>query len=395
MSDGFDDFVQLDRTFHDLALSEEKGKDAELFRLMRRDEPLRWPELLKEPRVVLLSEAGSGKTEEVRHVCRDLRAGKNHAFFLRIEHLVQDFEASFEEGTLEEFQTWIASDDAGWLLLDSVDEARLKEPKDFDLAIRKVGVKLRGALQRTRIVITGRTDAWRPKTDLLACETFLAWKAPDSAPIDQQESDEAVTTTDAVGERQRKSPFRIVALDDLHGEQVDRFATAKGVTDVKDFRKEIDRAEAWSFTARPLDLAETVEFWNTNRRIGSRFDLMRASIYKRLEERDQDRADANPISTERIRDGARLVAAAATLAKESAIRVPDGQRNGRGVAIKEALTDWDDTDARILLTRPIFDEGIYGTLVCAARLALLASCAVAMRLVDGPIFKLAPLRSSC
>ncbi len=93
MSDGFDDFVQLDRTFHDLALSEEKGKDAELFRPMRRDEPLRWPELLKEPRVVLLSEAGSGKTEEVRHVCRDLRAGKNHAFFLRIEHLVQDFEA--------------------------------------------------------------------------------------------------------------------------------------------------------------------------------------------------------------------------------------------------------------------------------------------------------------
>jgi hypothetical protein len=76
MSDGFDDFVQLDRTFHDLALSEEKGKDAELFRLMRRDEPLRWPELLKEPRVVLLSEAGSGKTEEVRHVCRDCERGK-------------------------------------------------------------------------------------------------------------------------------------------------------------------------------------------------------------------------------------------------------------------------------------------------------------------------------
>jgi hypothetical protein len=84
MSDGLDDFVQLDRTFHDLALSEE-GKDADLFRLMRQDEPLRWPELLKEPRVVLLSEAGSGKTEEVRHVCLDLRARRKHAFFLRID----------------------------------------------------------------------------------------------------------------------------------------------------------------------------------------------------------------------------------------------------------------------------------------------------------------------
>jgi hypothetical protein len=360
MSDGLDDFVQLDRTFHDLALSEE-GKDADLFRLMRQDEPLRWPELLKEPRVVLLSEAGSGKTEEVRHVCLDLRARRKHAFFLRIEHLVHDFEASFEEGTLDEFQAWIASDAAAWLLLDSVDEARLKDAKDFERAIRRVGVKLRGALQRTRIVITGRTDAWRPKTDLLICETSLPWTAPNSAPTDQQESAEVVTTTDAAGGRWRKSPFRIVALDDLHGEQVDRFATAKGVTNIKAFRQEIDRAEASSFTARPLDLAETVEFWNTNQRIGSRLGLMRASIDKRFEERDQDRADANPISKKRIREGARLVAAAATLAKESAIRVPDGQQNDRGLAIKEVLTDWDDTDARILLTRPIFDEGIYGT----------------------------------
>jgi hypothetical protein len=361
VSDGLDDFVQLDRTFHDLALNEDEGKAAEVFSLMRRNKPLRWPELLEEPRVVLLSEAGSGKSEEVRHVCRDLRAGKNHAFFLRIEHVVRDFEASFEEGTPEEFQAWIASDAAAWLLLDSVDEARLKDAKDFELAIRKVGVKLRGALQRIRIVITGRTDAWRPKTDLLICATSLPWTAPDSAPTNQQESDEAVTTRNvAVGTR-RKSPFRVVALDDLRGEQIDRFATAKGVTDIKAFRKEIDRADASSFTGRPLDLAETVEFWNTNQRISSRLDLMRASIDKRLEERDQDRADANPISKERIRKGARLVAAAATLAKESAIRVPDGQQNDRGLAIKEVLTDWDDADARILLTRPIFDEGVYVT----------------------------------
>src|SRR5882724_2634616 len=147
MSDGLDDFVQLDRTFHDLALSEEEGKDAELFRLMRRDAPLQWPELLREPRVVLLSEAGSGKTEEIRHACRDLRREKKHAFFLRIEHLVQDFETSFEEGTLEEFDAWIASDEDGWLLLDSVDEARLKDPKDFERAIKKIGLKLRGVLQ--------------------------------------------------------------------------------------------------------------------------------------------------------------------------------------------------------------------------------------------------------
>lgn len=110
-----------------------------------------------------------------------------------------------------------------------------------------------------------------------------------------------------------------------------------------------------------VDLAETVEFWIANKKIGSRLELIRASIDKRLEERDQDRADASPISKERIREGARLVAAATTLVKESAIRVPDGQRNDRGLPIKDVLKEWDDADCRTLLTRPIFDEGIYGT----------------------------------
>ncbi|MCL4849628.1 MAG: hypothetical protein KJ066_24010 [Acidobacteria bacterium] len=360
MSDYLDEFIQLNRTFRDLALSEEEGREAEIFRLMRRDKPTQWPELLNEPRVILLSEAGSGKTEEIRHVCRDLRRRKKNAFFLRIEHLAQDFEDSFEEGTPEEFERWIASGEEGWLLLDSVDEARLKDPKDFERAIRTIARKLRGVLQHAHIVITSRGEAWRPKTDLLLCETNLPWTPPVTAPEEDQDSNEAFTTTDRAGTKGRKSIFRLVALDDLTGEQVDRFAGAKGVTDITAFRKALDRAEAWAFTTRPLDLAETVEFWLANGRVGSRLELLRASIDKRLEERDQDRADANPISKERIREGARLVAAASTLAKQSAIRVPDGQKNDRGLDIKQVLTDWDDADCRTLLTRPIFDEGVYG-----------------------------------
>ncbi len=356
-----DKFIQLHRTFHDLAVNEEEGKESELFRLMSRDKPTQWSDLLVEPRVVLLSEAGSGKTEELRHVCRDMRRRAKRAFFLRIEHLVQDFDSAFEEGSAIEFADWMASDEDGWLLLDSVDEARLKDPKEFERAIRKVGGKLGSVLQRTHIVISGRTDAWRPTTDLLICERALPWTPPARAPEEEQESDNAVTTRDTPGDESRKSLFRIVALDDITGDQVDRFASAKGVTNIKDFKKAIERADALSFTARPLDLAETVEFWIANQAIGSRLDLMRASIDKRLDERDQDRIDVKPISKNRIREGARLVAAAATLTKQSAIRVPDGQHNDRGLPIKEILTEWDDADCQALLTRPIFDGGIYGT----------------------------------
>ena len=319
MLDDLDEFIQLDRTFHDLALSEEEGKDAELFRLMRREKPAQWPDLLAEPRVVLLSEAGSGKTEEIRHVCRDLRQCGQRAFFLRIEHLALDFDGSFEEGTSEEFEDWIASGEDGWLLLDSVDEARLKDPKDFERAIRTIGRKLRGALQRAHIVITSRGEAWRPKTDLLLCETNLSWIPPVTAPGEDQESDEAVTTTDGANSKQRKSVFRIVALDDLAGNQVGRFAEAKGVIDVAAFRKALDRAEAWSFTTRPLDLAETIEFWLANgpRRLASR---AAAREHRQASRGTRPGPCRTPTRSRRsaFAKVVSLVAAASILAKESA-----------------------------------------------------------------------------
>lgn len=363
MSGDLDAFIPLDRSFHELATSEEGGDEAQLHRLLGREKALRWPDLLAEARVILLSEAGSGKTEEIRHKTRQLRGEGNPAFFLRIEHVVQDFEACFEEGTLEEFEAWVASGSEGWLLLDSVDEARLRDPKDFERAIRKLGVKLRPVLQDAHIVMTGRINAWRPKTDLLLCKRELAYAPPTRSPdpAAEKNGETAIATAEAAKSEAPRDPFRIVALDDLHGEQVDRFATAKGVTELKAFRTAIEKAEAWSFTTRPLDLAETIEFWLANKRIGSRLELMRSSIAKRLEERDQDRSEARPITQQKILEGTRLVAAAATLAQESSIRVPDGQENAKGLPIKEVLTNWDDIDCATLLSRPIFDEGIYGT----------------------------------
>jgi hypothetical protein len=363
MSRELDNFIDLDRTFRDLSISDDEGDEAKMVRLWGRETPTRWVDLLTEPRVILLAEAGSGKTEEIRHVCRRQRRKGKPAFFLRIEHVVEDFETSFEEGSIEELEAWIASGEPGWLFLDSVDEARLRDPKDFERAIRKIGKKIERILQHAHIVITGRTEAWRPTTDLLLCRSNLRWDASAAVGGDEAESqsENAIAPKRTIKEVNKKGPFRIVTLEDLHGNQVDTFAQAKGVTDLKAFKKAVDRAEAWSFTTRPLDLAETVEFWNDHLRIGSRFDLMTSSIAKRLQERDQDRADARPISIDRIREGARLVAAATTLCQESAIRIPDGNQNAKGLPIKEVLTDWNDQDCTALLSRPIFDPGIYGT----------------------------------
>lgn len=356
-----DAFIQLDRTFSKILLASDASDDTDLSGRHSREGDLHWPDLLSHHRMVLLSEAGSGKTAEIRDVANQLRSQGKTAFFLRIENIISSFDASFEVGTYDEFKSWLDSGTEGWLLLDSVDEARLNNPKDFERAIRKLGSLTRNIAARMHVLITGRSTAWRAKTDLALCEKEFAFE-----PVVRQElsttadgSENVVNTV--LNQAPPDTAFLLVTLDDIHGEQIDRFLTATGVQDIKAFRTAVERKEAWSLTTRPLDFLELVDFWLEHDRIGSRLELMQSSINRRLEERDQDRAELKPIAPARLREGVRLIAAATTLGQTSAIRVPDGDANKSGIPIRDVLKDWNDTESAALLSRPIFEPGIYGT----------------------------------
>ena len=363
------DFVELNRTFHELSKHARESDEFDLSEAFHVGGVLTWADLLKNYRTVILSEAGSGKTEEIRAAARKLRAEGKAAFFLRLEHVADNFDSAFEEGTLGEFNAWLASDGEGWLLLDSVDEARLRDPRDFDLAVRKLGSRVQSATQRVHIVLTGRAHAWRPKSDPELCERWLPFgstqinvykeEPADAAdPEDDDEEDAGRTET----RRQANAPvFKVVALDDLKKEQIEAFAVAKGVAEPKAFLDAIERADAWSFTSRPQDLQEIVDFWLDEGRIGTRIEVMRNSIERRLTERSQDRAEVKPLSKDRAREGARLLAAATTLGRDQTIQIQDGADNKTGVRVSSVLGDWEDPDQSILLSRPIFDEAIYGT----------------------------------
>ncbi len=357
-------FIELHRTFHELSEHSTENDDVDVSRAFHIGDRLYWFDLLKEYRLILLSEAGSGKTAEIRNIACTLREEGKPAFFLRLEHLSGDFEDAFEVGTYESFREWLASGEEGWLLLDSVDEARLRNPSDFELAIRKLSRQISTAKDRTHIVITGRTTAWRPKTDLAYCITHLPYTVAATAERDPQSEDddsEESLQTETATQSRIKSVFKIVALDDLTPKQIVVFANARGLENSKAFLAAVERAYAWSFTSRPQDLEELTEFWIDKGRIGSRLELMQNSIERRLTERDQGRADARPLSAERARQGARLLAAATTLIQNPTIRVPDGTENSKGIAVQSVLPDWDDKDQLTLLSRPIFDEAIYGT----------------------------------
>ena len=359
MTGHLDAFISLERTFSKINLDSDASDDTDLSVRPGRQGALQWPDLLRHHRVIVLSEAGSGKTAEIRNVARQLRSEGKSAFFLRIEYVREFLEGAFEEGTFEEFQSWRASGTEGWLLMDSVDEARLRDPRDFDLAIRKIGLLTKDIGSQAHILITGRSTAWRARTDLLLCKQVFPYK-PDTSRIDEMQGVHAQDTL-AQTNAEPHAPFLLVTLDDIHGEQIDRFLSATGVQDIKAFRTEVERKEAWSLTTRPQDFVELVDFWHKHRRIGTRFELMKSSIERRLEERDQNRSELRPISAEKLREGVRLIAAATTLGQTSAIRVPDGEDNKKGIPIRAVLKHWNDGECAALLSRPVFDEGIYGT----------------------------------
>ncbi len=234
------DFVELNRTFYQVPseFTQPSHTDdldfSEIFGL-GIDDATNWESLFKEFRIILLSEAGSGKTEEIRNVTLRLRSKGKHAFFLRIENMSSGLEEAFEEGNFEEFGWWLNSNEEGWLLLDSVDESRLKDPKDFENAIKVLSRHLSLKMQTAHIVITGRAYAWRPVTDLAMCEKLLPFTIPNRSQSQIYESDDDSTLepdssssgniVDEEINRQENSSFKIFSLTDLSADQIRTFVS--------------------------------------------------------------------------------------------------------------------------------------------------------------------------
>jgi hypothetical protein len=261
------DFIELDRTFHLSVANGAKSDDVDLTQPFGRRGQMSWKDLLARPRVVILSGGGSGKTMEIRHRAGMLHGEGRSAFFLRIEHVRDDFAGAFDKaaGNHHQFLEWVRSGGEGWVFLDSVDEARLKSPEEFEQAIKYVGRVLDPVLQRAHIVVTGREAAWRARMDRELIRTHLPYEssslgeaivgeeldAPQAEAAefeyieetdtdDDDNSHENSGTVDEARKEAKKSESNavlIVGFDMLTNKQVETFARAKGMTDVTEFMR--------------------------------------------------------------------------------------------------------------------------------------------------------------
>ena len=324
-------------------------------------------------RVIILAEAGAGKTAEIRAFTKQLRDDGKKAFFLRLEHLSSNFEASFEIGNNSDFVEWLASNEEGWFSLDSVDEARLCGTKQFEAAVRQFGVKLGESKQRAHIYITSRLSEWRAQEDLSLIKEQISF-IKEIPPAEQQDGDNVSdfdtssrieTTQNIKGEREQITPA-VFALRPLDKDQIRIFSQAFGIQDLKAFLVAIERAEADIFSSRPQDLVELINYWKQYGEIANRAKLIEANIRSKLNESDPDRAGSLPLKPEEAIYGAEMLAAAVTLQKKTRILVPEQNPDhvikAEAIDVQGVLTTWSFPQIQALLQRPIFDEAIYGTI---------------------------------
>jgi hypothetical protein len=350
------DNVQLNRTFSLIAKEAESSDQNDSSRYWGDDSETNWSDLDKEYRVVILADAGAGKTFETLSRAEHIEEQGHKAFFIRIEDIDSDFEDAFEVGDASKFADWLNGSEEAWFFLDSVDEARLESPKAFEKAIKQFSRRINQASHRVHVYVTSRPFSWRFKEDRMFIEQHLPFTVKET----EREGDTEEFAAPEDDGDESKSGLQVYSLNPLDESRIRLFSQSKSASNIDQLLEGIHRANILELAARPFDLEALLLKWNKDASFGSRLELMQSNIGSRLDEITPARSELQPLNRLKARDGARLLAAAVTLTGDAGILVPDGTSLHTGFNAEYVLADWHPSDVKALLERGIFNDIIYG-----------------------------------
>ena len=342
--------VPLVRHFSPVPRSDDYSDEQDILAIVGYPKFKSWPDIHQEYRSIILAEAGAGKTFELRAHAKWVEEQGHPAFFIRIEDIDENFEQAFEVGSPESFAHWLGCKSEAWFYLDSVDEARLDNPRALEKAIRRFSARIKDAQLRAHICISSRPYAWRPRSDRELIEQYLPFKKPQAEPTDKNSE---------LHERSEGGPD-VYLLRPLEEAEIRQFAEHRSIPEVDRLIVALQRSNLMALAGRPFDLEGILAKWASDRKLGGRTELLHHNIRQRLEEFDPDRASLQPLNPTKAREGARMLAAAVVLTGESGIRVPDNTHERVGIDAQAVLSHWEPGDIQTLLERAIFNDVIYG-----------------------------------
>jgi hypothetical protein len=361
-------FVALDRRF---VIWDEKDVDAPTRLSVREldEEGKTWEELRTHRRVVVLAEAGSGKTEEMRAQARDLTAQGVFAFHAALEDVACNGFDDALSAERERLGCWRESALPAYFFIDSIDEAKLEGIR-LGTALRKLADGIRRAPRRAYVVLSGRVSDWEFRADLKRFHDLLAVPADPALPPPPSASTLLVSALRG-GSRRRGSidaaPTEapvVVLMQPFDESRIRLFAQGKGVTRTDAFIEAIARADLWSLARRPLDLEWMVLYWQSHGAFGPLAAMLEASLKERIQESNSQHRLNDPIPQDKAWSALERVGAAMAFGRVEKIVIPDSEvtlgSTPQGIRLNAILPDWNPDHLRRLLGRAVFDPSTFG-----------------------------------
>ncbi len=354
--------MRIDRSFCDIPADKIMDIDqAASLANIRRSSSVGWDDLLKSQRILIVSEAGVGKTYECQKQRDILWETGDAAFFLELAQLAHN--SLREMLSMEEdrrLDAWLISQsDTATFFLDSIDELKLTLGS-FKVALAKLSRALNGQFGRARIVITTRPTP----VDQQLVRDILPTKEPIEEVVNAE--DFALIALNKIKREPKTHGFeqwRNVALLPLSNDQIRAIALDCGVTDPDALLSDINRRHAQEFTRRPQDLVQLCIDWRDHKRIRTHLQQVAYDVDVKLRPR-LDPGEKAQLSADRALGGASRLALAALLTRKLTLRhSAEADKGGTSEAALDpevVLPDWTPGERETLLERALFGFASYG-----------------------------------
>lgn len=335
--------------------------------------------------VVVLGEAGMGKTWEFEDQVRRLQADGKKAFFLSLSHVTSSETFALALGDhKDEFDAWSNSELPGYFFLDAVDESCLKGPIAFEHALAYIVAALTPHLERVSIFLSSRISDWQLATIRHVVDRRVL------APLNrtQPHSKHMKVRGRIQEDKATVEDFRaeVVRLAGLSAVEAKRLAVAHGAFPVEAFWKDVEDGDYERLAGRPRDIEWMAKRWSLHKQLGSYSELLEASISHRLREKNEGYIGVGAVlSQEMMRHGAEQLAAACVFCRKACVSMPGDESGVIDLTPSDVLPKWDGNMQRRLLGMALFDEATYGRVKFHHRTATeyLAAWWIARRLQDG------------